>query len=120
MAYYSKKVNGNWGVAYDNANEVISRVNNSGVPVVANGATSSGNIYKVFLKCGFVDVTQHVNLSNGDGLRDGDVLLRPNILVALHDSKQPYKNKCWKHVLRFNRPLANDTGKKVSKVKKVS
>lgn len=118
MAYYSKKTNGNWGVAYDNANDVITRVNNSGLPVVSNGATSSGNIYKVFVKCGFKDVTQSVNLYTGEGLKQDDILLRPNILVEIYDDKKPYNNKCWCYVLRYPQPLkligktSSKTGKK--------
>ena len=38
---------------------------------------STGEMYEVFTAAGFNDVTNQVNLSSGEGLRKGDVLLRP-------------------------------------------
>lgn len=68
-----------WGNPdYDCSGLVITVVQNSGVPVKSNGATYTGNMYSVFLKSGFKDVTQSVNLKTGQGLKRGDVLLKPN------------------------------------------
>ncbi len=39
------------------------------------GATFTGNMYNVFLKNGFIDVTSQVNISDGSGMQRGDVLL---------------------------------------------
>ena len=49
----------------------------AGVPVRDNGASTTSNMYKPFLKSGFTDVTAQINLQTGKGLRTGDVLLYP-------------------------------------------
>lgn len=68
-----------WGTPdYDCSGLVITVVQNSGIPVKSNGATYTGNMYSVFLKCGFKDVTKSINLRTGQGLKRGDVLLNPN------------------------------------------
>ena len=66
-----------WGEKgdYDCSSAVITSWQNAGVPVKTNGATYTGNMYSVFRKCGFVDVTSSVNLATGAGLQRGDVLL---------------------------------------------
>ncbi len=65
-----------WGNPdYDCSSLVITVVQNSGIPVKTNGATYTGNMYPVFLKCGFKDVTKSVNLRTGQGLKRGDILL---------------------------------------------
>ena len=65
-----------WGKPdYDCSSLVVTVVQNSGIPVKTNGATYTGNMYSVFLKCGFKDVTNSVNLRTGQGLKRGDVLL---------------------------------------------
>lgn len=60
---------------YDCSSAVINAWETAGVPVKSNGATYTGNMYSVFTKLGFVDVTSSVNLSTGAGLVRGDVLL---------------------------------------------
>ena len=69
-----------WGERgdYDCSSAVITAWQMAGVPVKAKGATYTGNMRGVYLRCGFEDVTNSVNLSNGNGLVRGDVLL--NIL----------------------------------------
>ena len=64
-----------WGPNYDCSSLVISAYEQAGVKVKSNGATYTGNMYSVFKKCGFKDVTKSVNLSTGSGLKKGDVLL---------------------------------------------
>ena len=64
-----------WGPDYDCSSLVISAWEWADVPVKQNGATYTGNMYNVFLACGFKDVTSSVNLSTGSGLVRGDVLL---------------------------------------------
>ena len=65
-----------WGNPdYDCSSLVITVVQNAGIPVKTNGATYTGNMYHVFLKSGFEDVTPTVNLTTGQGLKRGDVLL---------------------------------------------
>ena len=67
-----------WGERgdYDCSSAVITAWEIAGVPVKSAGATYTGNMYSVFKKCGFVDVTHSVNLKAGSGLLRGDVLLK--------------------------------------------
>lgn len=64
-----------WGPDYDCSSLVISAYQQAGIPVKSNGATYTGNMYSVFTKTGFSNVRSSVNLSTGNGLRKGDVLL---------------------------------------------
>lgn len=65
-----------WGNPdYDCSSLVITVIQESGIPVKTNGATYTGNMYNAFIKSGFEDVTYTVNLTTGQGLKRGDVLL---------------------------------------------
>ena len=66
-----------WGEKgdYDCSSAVITAWEKAGVKVKTAGATYTGNMLSVFKKMGFVDVTSSVNLSNGSGMKRGDVLL---------------------------------------------
>jgi len=64
-----------WGPNYDCSSSVISAYEHAGVPVKTRGAYYTGNMRIIFLRCGFVDVTNKINLSTGSGLVRGDVLL---------------------------------------------
>lgn len=65
-----------WGTPdYDCSSLVISAVQSAGIPVRTQGATYTGNMYNVFIKCGFMDVTNSINLKTGKGLIKGDILL---------------------------------------------
>ena len=75
-----------WGERgdYDCSSAVITAWETAGVPVKSAGATYTGNMYSVFKKCGFVDVTQSVNLKTGSGLVRGDVLLNRRSHTAMY------------------------------------
>lgn len=75
-----------WGERgdYDCSSAVITAWESAGVPVKSAGATYTGNMYSVFKKCGFVDVTQSVNLKTGSGLVRGDVLLNRRSHTAMY------------------------------------
>ena len=75
-----------WGERgdYDCSSAVITAWETAGVPVKSSGATYTGNMYSVFKKCGFVDVTQSVNLKTGSGLMRGDVLLNRRYHTAMY------------------------------------
>ena len=75
-----------WGEKgdYDCSSAVITAWQNAGVPVKSNGATYTGNMYSVFRKCGFQDVTVSVNLTTGAGLKRGDVLLNASHHTAMY------------------------------------
>ena len=66
-----------WGERgdFDCSAAVISAWELAGVPVKSNGATYTGNMRGVFLRCGFEDVTAGIDLATGSGLQRGDVLL---------------------------------------------
>ena len=65
-----------WWPDFDCSSLVISAYQQAGVPVHDNGATYTGNMYTVFCRTGFKDVTSKVNIATGAGLKRGDVLLR--------------------------------------------
>lgn len=73
-----------WGPDYDCSSLVISAWEQAGVLVKSKGATYTGNMYNVFLQCGFKNVTSQVNLSNGEGLQYGDVLLNTASHTAMY------------------------------------
>lgn len=66
-----------WGERgdYDCSAAVISAWEKAGVPVKTRGATYTGDMYDVFLSCGFENVTAMVNRVSGAGLLRADVLL---------------------------------------------
>lgn len=64
-----------WGPDYDCSSLTIEAYECAGVPVKSNGASYTGNMYGVFTKCGFKDVTKKCNLSTGNGMLRGDVLM---------------------------------------------
>lgn len=75
-----------WGEKgdYDCSSAVITAWETAGVPVKTKGATYTGNMYSVFKKCGFKDVTSGINLKTGSGLLRGDVLLHPKYHTAMY------------------------------------
>lgn len=75
-----------WGERgdYDCSSAVITAWQQAGIPVKTKGATYTGNMYTVFLSCGFKDVTNEITLSNGNGLRRGDVLLNRTHHTAMY------------------------------------
>lgn len=123
-----------WGPDYDCSSAVITAWQQAGVPVKDKGATYTGNMYNIFTKSGFVDVTPTVKLATGDGLERGDVLLNDRHHTAMYCGNhmeveasinefgratggvpgdqtgkefliRPYRNYPWDHVLRYNTPL---------------
>lgn len=73
-----------WGPDYDCSSAVISAWELAGVPVKTNGATYTGNMRGIFLRCGFEDVTAAVDLDTGAGLQRGDVLLNIRHHTAMY------------------------------------
>lgn len=73
-----------WGPDYDCSSFVISVWDAVGTGVKAAGATYTGNMYDVFTATGFVDVTDTIRLSTGDGLLPGDVLLNHSNHTAMY------------------------------------
>lgn len=73
-----------WGPSYDCSSLVITAFTQAGVDVKSAGASYTGNMYTAFTKKGFKDVTSTINLSNGSGLQEGDVLLNISSHTALY------------------------------------
>lgn len=76
-----------WGERgdYDCSSAIITSFEQAGIPVKSKGgATYTGNMYNVFIKYGFKDVTSLVNKSTGSGLQRGDVLLNHVKHVAMY------------------------------------
>lgn len=76
-----------WGERgdYDCSSAVISAVEMAGIPVKSKGkATYTGNMYPAFIACGFVDVTDEIDLVHGSGLQRGDVLLNHRNHTAMY------------------------------------
>lgn len=115
-----------WGPDYDCSSAIITAWQQAGVPVKDYGATYTGNMKQAFLKAGFKEVTNSVNLATGSGLHRGDVLLNYANHTAMYigDDKivharssegnsipgdqngqeiriQPYFNFPWDCVLRY-------------------
>ena len=75
-----------WGERgdYDCSAAVISAWESVGVPVKSSGASYTGNMRGVFMRCGFRDVTKDVDLNTGRGLVRGDVLLNEQHHTAMY------------------------------------
>lgn len=128
---YGYDQNNRWGPNYDCSSLVIQGYENAGTGVKSAGATYTGNMYFTFTRCGFIDVTDKVNLSNGNGLQYGDVLLNDEHHTAVYIGNnqivhasinekgkarggqsgdqtgreicvRSYYNYPWNHVLRLN------------------
>lgn len=74
-----------WGPDYDCSSLLISAWQQAGVPVQANGATYTGNMKNVFVKCGF----EAIKFNRSVSLKRGDVLLNEKHHTAMYigDSK---------------------------------
>lgn len=123
---------GGWGPDYDCGHLVIDCYETAGIPVKTKGASYTGNMKRVFLTCGFKDVTGKVNLKTGAGMKAGDVLLNERAHAAMFtgngklvqarsnfDGKagdgsgqeireQAYYNYPWDCVLRFEETPAEE------------
>ena len=65
-----------WGNPdYDCSSFVISAYEQAGAGLKSAGATYTGDLRGVALRCGFSDVTAKCNLNNCSGMQPGDILL---------------------------------------------
>ena len=117
---------GAWGPNYyDCSHFVITAYRKAGLSL--SGASYTGDMYNAFIGEGFKDVTSSVNLSTGEGLQPGDVLL--NVVnhtemysgngkmvgartshAAFADQVQEhnYRNYPWDYVLRYESGSGED------------
>lgn len=72
-----------WGPDYDCSSLLISAWEQAGVKVKEAGATYTGNMRSAFLRCGFEDVTDEINLKTGAGLQRGDIMLNTQHHTAM-------------------------------------
>lgn len=70
-----------WGPDYDCSSFVISAWRAAGIELAC---TYTGDMRDNMLHCGFIDVTESVNLSDGSGLEKGDVLLNEKSHAAIY------------------------------------
>lgn len=73
-----------WGPDFDCSSAVSKAWQLAGVPVITNGATYTGNMRGAFLRSGFEDVTDEVNLDTGEGMVRSDVLLNHRHHTAMY------------------------------------
>ena len=73
-----------WGPDYDCSSFIITVWEQAGVKVKSAGASYTGNMRGPFLRCGFEDVTGAVDLTTGNGLQRGDVLLNYQSHTAMY------------------------------------
>lgn len=111
-----------WGHPnYDCSSLVITVLQHAGLPVKDLGATYTGNMLRPLLQTGFQIVTNTVDLSTGQGLQPGDILLTPGKHTAIYigDNRtceattahtnqadqirtRSYRNYPWTYVLRLD------------------
>lgn len=72
-----------WGTDADCSSLVIRAAEAAGFPVRSYGASYTGNMKYAFLKSGFSDVKESVNIFTGAGLKKGDILLNEIYHTAL-------------------------------------
>ena len=116
---------GGWGPDFDCGHLIIDAWEKAGVPVKSSGASYTGNMTAVFLRCGFRIANGQVNLATGAGLQAGDVLVnvanhaamcvgggmivqarsdfdgKPGDSSGQEIREQPYYNYPWDYVLRY-------------------
>lgn len=73
-----------WGPDYDCSSFCITAWQEAGVPVKTYGASYTGDMRAVFLRCGFADVIGSVDVYSGSGLKRGDILLSEGYHVATY------------------------------------
>ena len=111
-----------WGPNYDCSSFVISAYQQAGINLKGAGANSTRDMYNAFTNCGFRDVTSSITLSNGNGLKKGDVLLNVQHHAAMVQNNNKklvyastssrgivanqnyyvYSNGGWNYVLRYS------------------
>ena len=76
---YDNTESGRWGQKGDYACSTLQIIayQQAGVPVKDKGASVTANMRDIFLRCGFEDVTAHVNFKTCQGMLRGDILLTP-------------------------------------------
>lgn len=78
---YDQNLSNRWGPDYDCSSLVIDAYRHAGLPL---SSTYTGNMKPDFLRNGFQDVTNQVNMATGAGLQPGDVLLHEEKHTAMY------------------------------------
>lgn len=69
---------------YDCSSLTITAFQNAGLPLKDYGATYTGNMSNALKKVGFKNIISKVNITTGDGLIRGDILLNTYYHVAVY------------------------------------
>ena len=75
---------GGWGPDYDCGHAIITAWQQAGVPVKTNGASYTENMDDVFMRSGFIDVKDSVDLNTDAGMLRSDVLLNEKKHAAMY------------------------------------
>lgn len=105
-----------WGKPdYDCSALVIDAYEKAGVAVKEAGASYTGDMLKSFIKAGFNNATAGVNRVTGEGLKPGDVLLKPEAHAAMYigDGKLVQASINEKGTTRGGKP-GDQTGKEIA------
>lgn len=105
-----------WGEPdYDCSALIIDAYEKAGVKVKEAGASYTGDMLKSFIKAGFNNVTAGVNRVTGEGLKSGDVLLKPGAHTAMYigDGKLVQASINEKRTTRGGKP-GDQTGKEIA------
>lgn len=74
-----------WGNPdFDCSSLVCTVVDRAGIPVIKYGASYTGNMYRPFIRAGFIDVSNQVNRYTAKGLKRGDILLNTSKHVEIY------------------------------------
>lgn len=136
----NKNVTYEWGAwgedKYDCSHFVICAYEQAGIPMKTNGATYTGDMKSVALSLGFEDVTSSCDLSTGEGMVRGDILLLESgenghtalycgngQMVDARTANAPkedqvlihnYNNHPWNVILRYPEKLDTSSGEDIN------
>lgn len=105
---------GRWGPDYDCSSLIIAAWQSAGVPVMANGATYTGNMKPVFERCGF----QSIPYTKGMALLPGDIVLNVKHHVCMYiGAGKIVQASCNERGQAYNGIDGDQTGKEISTMK---
>lgn len=110
---YTQDPSARWGPDYDCSSFVISAWEYAGIKVKSKGASYTGNMKQAFTQLGFKDVTSSITLSNGIGLRKGDVLVSSSHAAMMISDTQLVEARYNEFGGIYNGRTGDQTGKEI-------